>query len=94
MHNSIRSGRPATAILTAHYTGLLKSIIKRRKAGEIMTEKQIAIDAAIFAIANMQNKGSTAYGYKDKEGKWHAMEWDHVITLLYKLRLERQVKNI
>ena len=53
-----------------------------------MTEKQIAIDAAIFAVAKLQSKGSTAYGYKDKEGKWQAMRWNYVISLLYKLRIE------
>lgn len=58
-----------------------------------MVEKNIAIDAAIFAIANMQNRGSTAYGWKDKEGKWHAMEWDNVIKLLYKLKFEREARE-
>lgn len=56
-----------------------------------MSEQIIAIDAAIFAIAHIQNRGSTAYGWKDKKGQWHAMDWNHVIKLLLKLKFESEV---
>ena len=50
-----------------------------------MTEKETAINAAIFAIAKMQDKGSTAYTVKDRNGIWHTMAWDAVIKKLYEI---------
>lgn len=50
-----------------------------------MTEKETAINAAIFAIAKMQDRGSTAYTVKDRNGIWHTMAWDAVIKKLYKI---------
>lgn len=91
MYICIRSSRPVTASITAHYTGLLKSIIKRRKAGDKMTEKETAINAAIFAVVKMVDKGSTSYAVKDRSGLWHTMAWETVIKILYEI--ERQVKT-
>lgn len=56
-----------------------------------MTEKETAINAAIFAIAKMQDKGSTAYTVKDRNGIWHTMPWDAVIRILY--NIEREINT-
>ena len=48
-----------------------------------MNTDEMALNAAIFAVAKMQEKGSTAYCTKDKDGKWNQMEWGVVIRLLY-----------
>lgn len=50
-----------------------------------MTEKETAINAAIFAVAKMQDKGSTSYTVKDRNGIWHTMAWDAVIKILYEI---------
>lgn len=50
-----------------------------------MTEKEVVINAAIFAIAKMQDKGNTAYTVKDRNGSWITMSWDRVIRLLYEI---------
>ena len=53
-----------------------------------MNENEMALNAAIFAVAKMQERGSTAYCTKDKEGKWNQMEWSVVIRLLYDMLRE------
>ena len=55
-----------------------------------MNENEMALNGAIFAIAQLQNKGSTAYCTKDKEGKWNQMEWGTVIRLLYDMLKEAE----
>lgn len=56
-----------------------------------MTEKETAVNAAIFAIAKMQDRGSTTYAVKDRNNVWHTMSWDAVIRILYEI--ERQVNR-
>lgn len=56
-----------------------------------MNENEMALNGAIFAVAQLQDKGSTAYCVKDKEGKWNQMEWSVVIRLLYDML--REVKD-
>ena len=56
MYNSIKSGRPETAILTAHYTGLLKSIIKRRKAGETHGRKMQSMRLYCIQVQGQQEQ--------------------------------------
>ena len=48
----------------------------------------MALNAAIFAVAKLQDKGSTAYCVKDRSGKWNQMEWSTVIRLLYDMLKE------
>lgn len=53
-----------------------------------MNANEMALNAAIFAVAKLQDKGSTAYCTKDKLGKWNQMEWSVVIRLLYDMLRE------
>ena len=55
-----------------------------------MNTNEMALNAAIFAVAKLQDKGSTAYCVKDKEGKWNQMEWSVVIRLLYDMLKEAE----
>lgn len=55
-----------------------------------MNEKEMALNAAIFAVAKLQDKGSTAYCVKDRSGKWNQMEWSVVILLLYDMLKEAE----
>ena len=53
-----------------------------------MNDMQIVLNAAIFAVANIIDRGSTAYSIKDKSGSWHQMEWSSIICKLCKLLKE------
>ena len=55
-----------------------------------MNTNEMALNAAIFAVAKLQEKGSTAYCTKDKDGKWNQMEWCVVIRLLYDMLREAE----
>ena len=55
-----------------------------------MNANETALNAAIFAVAKLQDKGSTAYCVKDKSGKWNQMEWTVVIRLLYDMLKETE----
>lgn len=50
-----------------------------------MTEKEMAINAAIFAVVQMVGKGSTSYAVKDRSGAWQTMPWEKVIKILYEI---------
>lgn len=58
-----------------------------------MNEMEIALNGAIFAVAKMVDKGSTAYAVKDRNGSWHQMEWSVVTSKLYKLLTLKEYKN-
>ena len=53
-----------------------------------MNKKEMVLNAAIFAVAKLQDKGSTAYCVKDRSGEWHQMDWSVVIRLLYDMLKE------
>ena len=53
-----------------------------------MNEKEIALNAAIFAAAKLEDRGSTSYAVKDRSGTWYTMNWHDVIRLLYNMLKE------
>lgn len=58
-----------------------------------MTDMEIALNAAIFAVAKMEDKGSTAYAIKDSSGRWLQMEWSAVNRKLYTLLILKEYKE-
>lgn len=53
-----------------------------------MNENEMALNAAMFAVAKLIDEGSTAYCTRDKAGKLNQMEWRTVIRLLYDMLRE------
>ena len=59
-----------------------------------MEDKEIVLNAAIFAVAKLQDTGSTNYAVKDRTGKWNIMEWNVIVRKLYEmLKEERKCQN-
>ena len=59
------------------------------KGDNYMNDYILALNAAIFAIMRIEEKGSTSSTVKDRNGEWHTMSWANCILQLYKIIEEK-----